>query len=125
MDKTDSKAMLFFRTTIGPLLLILTCPFFALVMWYTCVHLDGSFAAFVQLCLQQGFFETLYQIGFPYVFGTHEAWIIIALFILCQLAFMRLLPGKIFHGPLTPQGNIPVYKANGVAAFFGTLFLCR
>jgi 7-dehydrocholesterol reductase len=87
------------------------------------VHLNGSFETLVQLCLQQGFFETLSQIWIPYIFGTPMAWKIITLFILCQLAFMRFLPGKTFHGPLTPQGNIPVYKANGVAAFLGTLFL--
>jgi 7-dehydrocholesterol reductase len=36
---------------------------------------------------------------------------------------MRLLPGKRFEGPVTPGGNVPVYKANGVAAFAVTLAL--
>jgi 7-dehydrocholesterol reductase len=34
---------------------------------------------------------------------------------------MRLLPGARFVGPVTANGNVPVYKANGVAAFVVTL----
>ena len=32
---------------------------------------------------------------------------------------MRLLPGARFVGPVTANGNVPVYKANGVLAFVG------
>ena len=34
---------------------------------------------------------------------------------------MKVVPGKPFLGPITPKGNIPVYKANGVPCFFITL----
>ena len=40
---------------------------------------------------------------------------------------MKLLPGKRFEGPVTPSGNVPVYKANGVSGFLvtlGTFWLC-
>src|SRR5260370_17859747 len=40
-----------------------------------------------------------------------------------ELALMRLLPGARFVGPVTANGNVPVYKANGVAAFVVTLGL--
>src|SRR5206468_308839 len=33
------------------------------------------------------------------------------------------LPGKEFLGPVTANGNVPVYKANGVLAFAVTLAL--
>lgn len=34
---------------------------------------------------------------------------------------MRILPGKTFHGPITPNGNVPVYKDNGFLAFLVTM----
>jgi 7-dehydrocholesterol reductase len=57
------------------------------------------------------------------MFGTRAAWTILAVFAAVQLLFMRVLPGKRFEGPVTPAGNIPVYKANGVAAFTATMAL--
>ena len=61
--------------------------------------------------------------------GTLEAWKIIGAFAAFELALMRLLPGKTVKGPITPNGNIPEYKANGllsfavtVAVFFGLAY---
>ncbi|MES2345403.1 MAG: 7-dehydrocholesterol reductase [Chlamydiota bacterium] len=111
------------RSTIGPLFLLVASPSFAMVLWYTCVYLGGSFEQFFQLCCKEGFFSTLYHLWVPYVFGTKTAWQMIVVFALFQLAFMKLMPGKLFYGPLTPKGNIPVYKANGVISFLTTLTL--
>jgi 7-dehydrocholesterol reductase len=36
---------------------------------------------------------------------------------------MKFLPGKRFEGPVAPSGHIPVYKANGVQAFFTSILL--
>ena len=38
-----------------------------------------------------------------------------------QLALMRLVPGKTYHGPVTPAGNVPVYTANGFQCFAITI----
>lgn len=35
----------------------------------------------------------------------------------------RLLPGKTFKATVTPAGNVPVYKANGMQAYFASLFI--
>jgi len=45
----------------------------------------------------------------------------ILIFTVFELALMRLLPGKTFYGPITPKGNVPVYKENGVLAFITTM----
>ena len=40
---------------------------------------------------------------------------------------MRLLPGKTFNGPITPKGNIPVYKENGAFSIYhydGCILCC-
>jgi len=76
---------------------------------------------------EDGFFNTIYNICAPYFFGTETGWTIIGVFAAFELALMRLLPGKTFYGPVTPAGNIPVYKANGVLAYAATLivfYLC-
>ena len=105
------------RVNLGPLFLILVCPPTVFAFWYTNVQLDGSFSQLGKLMFQNGPFTTLYEIWSPFFFGTPTAWLIIATFAFFELLFMRILPGKSFRGPITPAGNVPVYKANGVLAF--------
>ena len=100
------------RHSIAPLLLILFCPPMVMVTWYTSVFLDGSVLRLWHLFVQEGFFTTIYRIWAPLFFGTPDAWKMIALFIAAQLLFMKVLPGRSFQGPITPKGNIPLYKTN-------------
>lgn len=109
------------RNSLGPFFLILLCPPFVMLMWYTNTALEGSLSALWNMILQDGLIQTIYTIWQPYFWGSTTAWIMIASFIVFELALMRLLPGKIANGPVTPKGNIPVYKANGVLAFLTTM----
>ncbi len=111
---------------LAPLSLILLCPPFAMLLWYANVHLDGSYTELVQWIAKVGLFEAIGQVWLPVFFGTTTAWKIIGLFAATQLILMRVLPGKKYHGPLTPMGNTPEYTDNGLlayiislAAFFG------
>src|SRR2546426_543094 len=54
---------------------------------------------------------------------TTTAWTILGVFAATELVLMRVLPGKQFLGPITANGNVPVYKANGVLAFVVTIAL--
>ncbi len=105
------------RNTLGPLFLILVCPPFVMLMWYTNTQLDGSFAALWNAIIQNGIFSTIYSIWKPLFWGSGTAWTIISCFVVFELLLMRILPGKTFYGAITPKGNTPVYKANGVLAF--------
>lgn len=109
------------RNTLGPLLIMLTCPPFAILFWYTNTTLQGSFQALFDLFYRDGLFTSIYYIWRPVFFGSTTAWFMIAIFSLFQFLLMKFLPGKPFYGPITPMGNVPVYKANGVAAFVTTL----
>ncbi len=120
---TATMATRWFRYTLGPLFLLCVCPVAVFVFWYTNVALGGSFQKLWELFHSQGAITTIYNIWSPYFFGTTAAWQIIAIFAAIELAFMKLLPGKTFHGPVTPGGNVPVYKANGVPAFIATMAL--
>lgn len=108
------------RRIFFPLFLIVSCPLIVMVMWYTSAHLDGSYLKLSMLCSEKGAFEIFKGIWSPYFFGTAAAWKIICVFALFELILMRIVPGKTFYGPVTPAGNIPVYKANGVACYLIT-----
>lgn len=111
------------RNTLGPLFLILVCPPFVMLMWYTNTSLDGSLLALWGRMIQQGVLQTIYHVWQPYFFGSTIAWKIILCFIVFELALMRYLPGKIWQGPITPKGNVPIYKANGFLAFLTTIIV--
>jgi 7-dehydrocholesterol reductase len=111
------------RQTVVPALLISVCPPTSILLWYTHTALGGSLAALVSLVRDVGFFEVIARAWGPVLLGTPTAWAILGVFAAIELALMRLLPGKTFHGPVTANGNVPVYKANGVAAFAVTVAL--
>lgn len=111
------------RKTCVPLLLMVCCPLMALFVWYTNVHLGGSLFRLWHQVVEQGLFTTIGAAWGPIVFGSPLAWKMIAIFGITQLILMKVLPGKTIEGPLTPKGNIPLYKANGPLAFVITLAL--
>lgn len=106
-----------------PLLLILICPPAVILFWYTNMSLNGSLSELWNLFSQEGFFPVLVNAWSPIFFGTPEAWKILGIFSAVQLLFMKVVPGETFYGPITPKGNVPIYKANGVQSYFLTLAL--
>lgn len=109
------------RNTLGPLFLILSCPVFVMLMWYTNTQLQGSLSALWQLLTQDGFLQTVVTVWKPYFWGSSTAWNMIFIFVVFELALMRILPGKKFSGPITPHGNVTTYKENGILAFAVTI----
>ncbi len=77
--------------------------------------------AFWHMAAEQGLFSLIWSIWKPVFFGSITAWKIIFVYGAFQLFLMRMIPGKTFLGPVTLMGNVPVYKANGVACFFITV----
>ncbi|HSX04743.1 MAG TPA: 7-dehydrocholesterol reductase [Rhabdochlamydiaceae bacterium] len=106
-----------------PIFLLLLCPPLVILMWYTNVELDGSIQELFEIFQEDGFFATLSDVWGPIFFGTALSWAIILGFALFQIILMKVLPGKMEEGPVTPKGNVPVYKANGIFAFTLTLSL--
>src|SRR5690606_25892221 len=78
-------------------------------------------STFLQIVLQKGFFSTLASIWGPIFFGSKTAWKIIGCFAAFQLLLMKVVPGKQYFGPITPKGNTPVYKDNGISSFVITM----
>jgi 7-dehydrocholesterol reductase len=119
----SKKCLHLFRHTLFPLFLILCCPPTVFLFWYTNTALDGSFTKLGEIFAQEGVWTTIKSIWAPYFFGSATAWKIIGIFAVIELILMRILPGKPYKGPVTPGGNIPVYKANGLLAYASTLVL--
>jgi 7-dehydrocholesterol reductase len=111
------------RMTAIPAMLIALCPPTVILVWYTHVHLGGSLLSLVRLFAHAGLGGAIARVYAPVFFGSPVAWTILGVFAAVELVLMRVLPGKPFHGPVTPKGNTPLYKANGVLAFVTTLAL--
>src|SRR5579864_5091770 len=120
MAMSETRVPVWIHRSLVPLFFLTLCPPAIFIFWYTATHLDGSFKTFWDTVLQNGFFSTLGSFAVPLFFGTSTAWKILACFAFFQLVLMRFVPGKPFVGPVTPKGNIPIYKANGMACFLIT-----
>lgn len=105
---------------IFPLLMCI-CPCFTMVMVYTMVELDGKISNLVHEVRENGVIDLFSTAWLPYLFGSVLAWKLIIPFCIFQLIMMKFLPGKLTEGPVTPAGNVPIYKANGLLSFFVTV----
>jgi 7-dehydrocholesterol reductase len=101
------------RRTLAPFLLLSLTPLLVVILWMVCAWFDGSMLRFVRE-IDSARFVAL----FPR--PTLKAAAILAGWVLSQYLLLRLLPGKPFDGPITPQGNQPRYRLNGLAAWVVT-----
>ena len=111
------------RCTLIPAALILLSPPATLFIWYTNAHFHGSILAAASEFRQFGIIGTVGHMWGPVFFGSPTAWLMIAVYAVLELALMKLLPARLIKGSLTPGGDTPAYKANGVPAFAVTLML--
>ena len=75
-------------------------------------HFDGSLAKLWTDLISQEGIQGLYRL-WPSLLSSQaqHAWMCFLLFGALQAALQLLVPGKQFHGPVTPMGNVPQYKA--------------
>jgi 7-dehydrocholesterol reductase len=92
---------------------MLTTPLLAALVWMTAVHHDGSLVALVQAA-------SLGLIAREWPRPSLVAAEIIVIFALLEAVLLVVIPGKKHLGPVTPAGNRPEYKLNGVAAWVAT-----
>ena len=106
-----------------PSFLVFVCPVFAMVFIRIIVEYEGDLYRFAAAGAELGAIETLKTSVFPYVLGSRKACQFILTFAALQLLLMRVVPGRTTRGPITPAGNVPIYKANGLLCYFITLAL--
>ena len=105
------------RNVFGPIFLVVMPPLVAHFMTYAQFHHDGSFAAAARAVFAdpQGTFPNVV------VSPTWAAAKYLGAWLAFQAALLVLMPGKVFKGPVTPGGNVPVYTDNGFACFLTML----
>lgn len=118
-DWSGGKGILPGRETFGPLALMTTTPAFSIVMFHVNTQMNSDFVAFAKLCMENGFFQTIYDV-WPTPWDP-TVWKMILGFMVFEAILQRWMPGKEFVATLTPKGNRPVYKANGMASYLFTL----
>ncbi len=118
---TQTRTPTWIHHYLIPITFLTLCPPTVFIFWYTATELHGSFSSLWSLVVNQGLFNTIASIWFPIFFGTKTAWTILSCFAVLQLFLMKVVPGKPFAGPITPKGNIPLYKANSIPCYFITL----
>ena len=112
---SNNPVVEYVRTTLGPLLIMLLTPPAAIISWIVCSFepFDGAVS------------PLLTAAGWRSV-ATHWPWpsasaaTIVLVFVVFEAALLHWLPGETFEGPISPSGNRPRYKLNGVSAWFAT-----
>lgn len=106
------------RRTLGPLFLICVTPPAAIVVWYTMTSLNGSIALLISQCMDHGGLSMLRKM---WPVPTGFDLLIVAVYSIFELVLLRFLPGRLHKGPITPMGNQPIYRDNGLFAHIITL----
>ena len=101
------------RRTIIPLVLMLICPPAVIAMWMIAARFDGSILAFWHAITWPMFVALCPR-------PTWAAGRMLIIFGLLEAMLLVLLPGKTHLGPVTPTGNRPRYRLNGLSAWVVT-----
>jgi len=101
------------RRWIGPALLLSTTPVLVIVLWMICAHFDGSIVAFVT-GIDAATFARLVPRPSWSALGILVGWVTL------EGVLLGALPGKTLLGPVTPSGEQPQYRLNGIGAWIAT-----
>ena len=77
---------------------------------FTYIHLDASILALWKYVQLQG----LGGLWAAWPRPSADVWMHICVFGSVEAALLLLLPGRQHKGPITPKGNVPVYKVAAV-----------
>eukprot|EP00386_Alphamonas_edax_P015307 GDKI01046786.1.p1 GENE.GDKI01046786.1~~GDKI01046786.1.p1 ORF type:complete len:498 (+),score=124.63 GDKI01046786.1:105-1496(+) len=110
------------REVIGPLMIMLSVPNFAIFQWWVIHKQKGDLSLALNTLQQQGFGAFLND--YPSAFDP-IAWKILGVFMGFALLLTRLIPCKMFIGPPSPTGYRNKYHENGTAYYIlmNVLFL--
>ena len=121
-DNIKPKAAYCIRMFYGPLALMVVPPTTVIVLIFTILKLEGSGSRLFQKISNEGIFNSFADMH-PTSGEMFHAMKYVLAFMMLQLLFMPLLPGKMYIGPVAPSGHRPTYKANGIQAYFATILV--
>jgi 7-dehydrocholesterol reductase len=100
-----------FRSYFMPSALIVLSPVLIILPWIAAVHHGGSLLAMAR---DPASIVAKWPLPSWTALGLFGIWVAL------QLGLMLVLPGKAHRGPITPMGEQPRYKLNGIPAFVVT-----
>jgi len=98
------------RSTIGPLFIMLSTIPSLVLIWMINQYYDGSLYEFFTTVTWKHVVERWPVPDFT-------TFLIVFTFAVFEAVLLIFVPGKRFQGPLTPNGNRPTYKLNGLACY--------
>lgn len=106
---------------VFPLSLVLLTPQIVVLFWYTNAKCNGSYVELLTLFREQSVLKTIIEIWSDIsIINTFTVSVVFGYFA-WALFWMVVLPGKTVYGPVTPRGNVPVYKDNGFLHYTVTM----
>ena len=120
-DPPKSGLMSAINKTLGPIMLMVYSPNMVMFMWYAAAHCDGSFSELASRILEKGVVAGVAEIWSNVSLGTPVVLYAIFGYMLFALFLQVTMPGPRAEGPVTPKGNVPVYKDNGFVCFLVTI----
>lgn len=106
---------------VFPILLITLAPQGVILWWYTATKCNGSYAVLLQHFDNQSKIGKLYEIWIKISVINSFTLSVVFGYFAWAIFWMVVLPGKTVYGPVTPKGNTPVYKDNGLAHYTVTM----
>jgi 7-dehydrocholesterol reductase len=116
-----SRIQHFFLRTFVPLFLMVFSPNLVILLWYTAVKCNGSFLRLGEILLADGLYSGISRIWTDIHIASPIAVAVIIGYMVWALVLMVMLPGPRVEGPVTPNGNTPVYRDNGFACYTVTM----
>lgn len=111
----------YFDRIFVPIFLMVSTPNFAILLWYTATKHNGSYRSMVTTLSERSAWSAITEIwSSVYICSNFAIYVIIG-YCVWALLLMKILPGKDVKGPITPKGNIPVYKDNGFIHYVVTM----
>ena len=117
----SSRLRLFFLRTFVPLFLMSFTPNLVILLWYTAVHCNGSFAQLFHILSTDGILAGIGQIWADIHIASPIAVMVITGYLIWALLLMIIMPGPMVEGPVTSNGNIPRYRDNGFTCYIVTM----
>jgi len=111
----------FVLRTLIPLFLMSFTPNLVVILWFTAVRCNGSYARLFQILSADGFLTGVARIWAEIHIGSPVAVTVIVGYLIWALLLMIILPGPTVEGPVTSNGNVPRYRDNGFACYIVTM----
>ncbi|XP_060580638.1 uncharacterized protein LOC132737377 [Ruditapes philippinarum] len=120
-SEVGQKIRHFLNKLFFPVCLVSTTPLIVFICWYTNIHCNGSYTEmFTRLRNGSVYFNLLEILRSISIINSFTVGVVFGYFA-WAVFWMRVLPGKSVTGPVTPNGNVPVYIDNGFLHYIITM----